>query len=198
MAVLFCPFCRESFDDAEVCPEHGLQLVAFLALAPYAPPEDEDSYLSWADPRYGRAWLALGALILAVAFVLPFAKTSGGLVADSSLYSLATHRAKTLWMVPACSFALFAILLRNRTRKRLRAARMAVVWLAAMPAVLAGMRLSGTYEAAAALSRRLGDPVAVHPQAGVILVGLALAVLLTACTKLGEAPRRAIRVQEVH
>ncbi|HVZ36050.1 MAG TPA: hypothetical protein VG963_26665, partial [Polyangiaceae bacterium] len=63
--VLFCPFCRECFEDSSTCPEHELRLVPFDQLTPdpearedegdAAPPTNaEEAHLAPFDPRFGR------------------------------------------------------------------------------------------------------------------------------------------------
>src|ERR1700712_3306397 len=90
--VLFCPFCRESFEaapDASLCPEHELPLVSFDQLAVNSEQTDsedaddaaeldghspglspEDRPLAAYDPGLGRGVVGLGALLNAAALGL--------------------------------------------------------------------------------------------------------------------------------
>ena len=71
--ILFCPFCRECYEGERVCPVHELDLVEFQDLPRQAHETDlpawDEPVLPW-DIRFGRGALALGALLLLVAFFL--------------------------------------------------------------------------------------------------------------------------------
>src|SRR5690348_17144314 len=72
--VLFCPFCRESFEGATRCPEHDLALVGFEKLGPdpfdpeNMPEVIDETPLSTFDPVFGRGYVAAGAILNALAF----------------------------------------------------------------------------------------------------------------------------------
>lgn len=197
MTVRFCPFCRESFEEAAACPEHGLALVDFRALPTADPVHDDESWLPWSEFSYGRGWLLLGACLLLLAFVLPFAEMTGGFVAASSLYDLAAQRAKTLWLVPASAVAVLALFMRLRTPLALRGARLAVAWLALLPLALAAYRFSGSQDAAARLSEKGGELVVVTARSGAYVVAAGGLVLLIAAWRLGRASHKPVRVREL-
>lgn len=196
-AVRFCPFCRESFEGVDACPEHGLRLVDFQALPKLEDPRAPDAWMPWSTLAFGRGPLLFGALLMLAAFFLPFAAMHGGLEAESSLYDLARQRAQTLWMVPLSACAMLAVFYRRRTLRGLFSVRLVVAWLGVVPAVVAGVRLFGSYQAAARLSAKLGEPVAVTPGAGVFTLAAAMITVLFAATRLGRERQRAVRVEEL-
>ena len=126
--LLFCPFCRECYEGETTCPVHELDLVDFIDLPKQAHerqlPGWEEDLLPW-DPRFGRAWLALGTLVVLVGWFLPFASAT---VDDQettwSALELALGPARSLWTVPFTA-ALFAVLLlRRRTPLQMLGARL--------------------------------------------------------------------------
>src|SRR5690606_34261628 len=81
--VLFCPFCRESFEGLRVCPEHDLPLVSFAELGPDPlDPENmpeiiDATELATVDPRFGRGYVAAAAVLIGLAFLLEFVRGVG-------------------------------------------------------------------------------------------------------------------------
>jgi hypothetical protein len=124
--VLFCPFCRESFEDLEKCPDHDLALVPFERLPKRGPAVHDDEPLPLHEPRYGRAIVVGGAALAMVGFVLPLATTVTTREITVSGLPLAMTRMPHLWAVPLVAIALVAVLLRARTLRRLRSIRLAV------------------------------------------------------------------------
>lgn len=131
--VLFCPFCRESFEGADRCPEHELSLVPFHRLAPDSSLEselvgpDEDTPLATLEPGYGRGLVGLGALGNALALMLPFVRFPD----DTALstFALATVL-PSLWTLALSSFTLLFMLRRRRTLRALQGLRVLVPALA--------------------------------------------------------------------
>lgn len=132
--VLFCPFCRESFEDRARCPEHDLPLVAFDRLGPdpleaeHDPDVVDTTPLEPLDPRFGRLWVALGAVLNALTLGFEFVRGVGP-SAGLSVRELAIT-APSLWTVPLVSFVLLFVLRRRRTPRALRGLRVLVPMLA--------------------------------------------------------------------
>ncbi len=149
--VLFCPFCRECFEDSSTCPEHELRLVAFDQLAPDPQLADEDqeeehaatrgasvaaedAAMAALDPRFGRGWVALGAALNGLSLVL-------GLVRVAPARVLATYelapRLPSLWTLGLVSVTALYALARRRTPAQLRSLRVLFPLLALIsPATL--------------------------------------------------------------
>ena len=116
--MLFCPFCREAFDDVTRCPDHDVELVTLRELGQLAAAvSDEDSPLPLGSPRCGRWQIALGALATLVAFLCPFGELQSEISVQNSLLSLARGRALRRWASAACCRGS-----RERIRGRRRAA----------------------------------------------------------------------------
>ena len=183
--VLFCPFCRESFEGETQCPEHELALVPFLQLPESKVRVDDHSRLSVFDPRFGRAWVALSAVLTLLAFVLPFAELQGDVEAHNSLFDLARGRNVRLWLVPTASFASLLILVRRRTAPLLRSARLAALVVALVPPVLAWTTFSGIEAAAEVMAERSVATVEAHPSIGAYLIVVAALPALWGGLRLG-------------
>lgn len=149
-SVLFCPFCRESFEGETSCPEHELALVPFQKLP--AAPHEHDEYGDWDElddehggpaedgrsrdepelplfsPSHGRGAIALGAIATGIAFAtLPF--TAATLGHEQSVVTgaqLANHRATNLWTIAMVVLAQLGVLFVRRTPRSLVGARL--VW----------------------------------------------------------------------
>jgi hypothetical protein len=132
--VLFCPFCRESFEDTLVCPDHDLGLVPFDRLPPdpvSAEPTEvsDDTRLETADLRFGRGYVALGAALNAAALGAEFVRFPDG----RSLTTLALASSLPgLWTLALVSFMLLFVLRRAKTLRALRALRVLVPTLSAL------------------------------------------------------------------
>lgn len=136
--VLFCPFCRESFEGIGACPEHELTLVPLTEL-PARPEEqhepDDDELpdaqrareLSLLDLRFGRGWVALGALSTAAALGLGLLRLEDGSVLRT--YELARTR-PSLWTLSLVSFTALYVLARRRSAPALYGLRLLVPLLA--------------------------------------------------------------------
>jgi hypothetical protein len=183
--VLFCPFCRESFEGERQCPEHELDLVPVFEL-PVEPKEiDDDERLPWFTWQYGRAPVAFGAVLLLIACALPLARTHGAMDASSSLWTLAQTKSPRLWVVPMAACMQLAMLYRRRTLRGMRGVRLTALLLAAFPAILVATTLHGMYQALAMLETRMGVTVRAEVGLGAYLVYAASAVMAFAALRLG-------------
>ena len=134
--ILFCPFCRDSFEGRTDCPEHELTLVPIEKL-----PREAESTLErvtfFADPRLGRGAVLLGAGLVLLGFLAPLVISTGGAPADNSdpgiaasALEVAVDGAGNLWFTPGAAIAMLWILWRRRSGHTMRAARAAVLGLA--------------------------------------------------------------------
>lgn len=137
--VLFCPFCRESFEGLRACPEHDLPLVSFdrlppdpLEMRPRGPIED-DLELETFEPRFGRGYVALGALGTGLALLLDFVRFRGGSLSTLTV----AHQLPALWTLLLVTFTLLFVLRRRRLLRAMRSLRVLVPALALIvPATL--------------------------------------------------------------
>ena len=183
--VLFCPFCREGFEDEHECPDHELPLVPWQRLPPEAHDGSADRPVGPWEARYGRGPVAVGSLATVVAFFLPCVSLRGAREATSTMLELALNRAGRLWIVPlACVFTLMT-LFRRRTLTAMRGARLAVPIVALMPSVALVMTLIGARDAADFLSLQLGQEVSVQVEVGSYVVLLALPIMVVGGVRLG-------------
>jgi len=137
--VLFCPFCRESFEGARVCPDHDLALVPFHKLPPDPSAAEaqgigDDTPLESWDPRFGRAYVGFGVVLNGAAMGCEFAHFPAG----HGLTTLALASSlPALWTLCLVSATLLFLLRRARTLRALRALRVLVPALALVsPATL--------------------------------------------------------------
>lgn len=138
--ISFCPFCREGFEGARECPEHGLTLVALDRL-PRRVPRVPNEVAFFIDPRLGRGPILLGAALVAAGFLAP-AVSANGVVA--SALEVAIDGAHNLWLTPGAALGILWVLWVRPTRKALREARAAVLGLsvaAVLPLVYTGRRI---------------------------------------------------------
>jgi hypothetical protein len=196
--VLFCPFCRESYEGHTRCPEHDLDLVTFDRLAPDPaalqdddePRDDgrnDDRVLAAFDPRHGRGLVAVGAALNACALGFELLKGIG------SSPGLRTHEvaitAPSLWTLPMVSFTLLYILHRRRTVAQLRGLRVLVPLLSLLsPATLLWVffRIKHGASVWATGGRRIG----VEPAFAVYVVALAAVLIFWGGLRLGSPTRR--------
>jgi hypothetical protein len=164
-SVLFCPFCRESFEGETVCPEHELGLVPWSELP--KPERPDDVPLAQWSPALGRGALAAGAIGTLLAFlVAPLASTEGVLHMSGSMLKLATHGSPKLWLVMMGALAQLAVLMRRRTPLALRRARVAALIVALVPLLAAGWAFRTAQEATAQLAAREGGAIVVRLDLG--------------------------------
>jgi hypothetical protein len=174
--VLFCPFCRESFEGLERCPEHELSLVPFSKLAP-DPSEirrlsqvDEDQLLGPFELRFGRAYVALGALANLLALPLELIRLPSG-KSYSTVFVAAARPA--LWTLALVTFTLLFVLQRRRTVRALRGMRVLVPLLACVSPATVLWELQRLRGGAAAWLTR-GEPFELGPALYVALAGAVL------------------------
>src|SRR5688572_26279829 len=111
--ILFCPFCRDSFEGERTCPEHDIALVPLERLPP-----------ALFEPGYGRGLVAIGAVLNALSLALVFVRGKAG--SDGlAAYELAVT-APSLWTLLLVSFTLLFVLKRRRTQRALRGLRVLV------------------------------------------------------------------------
>ncbi len=187
-AVLFCPFCRESFEGEARCPEHELALVPFERL-PGAASADavprDDERLGTFDLRFGRGLVGAGALLAMIGFLCPMGTiTAAGQTLLVTGPSIAVTHAPTLWVVPGVGVASLLLLAQRRTLARMRAIRLVVpllAWGVPMSAWSAARRLDRW-----AAQMHVGDAQAVaHLGWGLAVLGLATLLLMVGGLRLG-------------
>ena len=200
-APLFCPFCRECYDEEETCPVHELSLVPFEQLP--KPPRRLprlDAVLPVHDHRFGRLPVFVGALLTVVGFVLPMVRIVGH--GQEEAYSgalVAASRAPNLWMVPGVAAGLLFVLWRRRSRIALSSARLAVPLLVVLAVASITYTLYRIALAAGFGSSHAGSvSVVVAPGVWVMLAGLVVA--LVGSLRLGgvtKAERQALKAPAV-
>lgn len=186
----FCPFCREGF-ELDVCPDHDLPLVPWLALPCTRATLDPWAPLAWHSLRLGRGWLALGAGLTLVAFV------AGSLVSvpadprrDGHMLSLALRSAPKLWLVPAAALGQLSILLRRRTPVSMHGARLAAAFLALVPLAVSAWTWRGVTDALALLGARTGQVLVPRPAFGAYVLAVATLCAFVGAARLGSRDPR--------
>lgn len=191
--LLFCPFCREPFEDARECPDHELVLVPWREL-PESREGADQAPLGLFSPRLGRGWVMVGALAFLVGFFLPLAEMQETTrMAGGSLWQLARAHTFRLWLVPTTVVALGLVLYRRRSALAMRGARLAVPLLGAAPLVAVLLTLRGVYAAAALLELKSRMGVSVRVGAGSWLVAIGCACVIYGGVRLGVP--KAVRVR---
>jgi hypothetical protein len=190
--VLFCPFCRDCFEGRATCPYHDLPLVGFDKLGPdpfdpeNMPEVIDETELATLDPAFGRGYVAVGALLNALALELEFVRGKG--TDGLTTRELATT-VPSLWTLLLVTFTLAFILKRRRTPHEMRRVRVLVPALALVPLATVAWAL-----------HRLDHGATVWATGGRIIgtdVGTAVyAVALAAClifyggVRFGVLPRK--------
>ncbi len=132
--VLFCPFCRESFEGKTTCPEHELPLVGFEKLGPdpfdpeNLPEVVDETPLGLVEPSFGRGYVAAGAFLNAFALVCEFLRAPGENMGIPTFALLAY--VPSLWTPVLVSFTLLFTMYRRRTPRAMRSVRVLVPLLA--------------------------------------------------------------------
>ena len=194
----FCPFCKEAFDDADAisgrCPSHDVELVTLRELGRIAAlAGDDDAQLPVWSLQRGRGLVAVGALLMVVAFFLPFASLSGQMTVSNTLFSLARGRALRLWIVPSAAFALLLLLYRRRTGPELRGARLAALFVSLLPGAVVGFTLLGTRAAAALMAEQLRSELNFHVGLGPWVIAIASVLSLWGSAILGTREQARVR-----
>ena len=137
-----CPFCRELFDRREEksCAVCGVALVPLERLPPSTDAMTEDGVLDapeyqplpWAYLGRGRGLLAALGLLGLVAFVLPWIKVTLPDAVSYSGFELG-KRLGWVWGAGVAWMVLVPTVVSRRSIMRMRGARLAAAFLAAVP-----------------------------------------------------------------
>ncbi len=188
--VLFCPFCRESFEGERECPEHELALVPFFDLPGERRALGDDERVAWHSPALGRGPVAAAALAKLIAFAtMPLSRVEGPTAMGGTMLRLASESTPKLWLVPAAALAILAILLRRRTPVGLRGVRVLVPLLALVAPATVLWSWSGISEAMALLSERSGQRLTPRLALGAYVVLAASLPCLVFGLRLGTQRR---------
>ncbi|HEY8041214.1 MAG TPA: hypothetical protein VIF15_15515 [Polyangiaceae bacterium] len=151
MSLLACPFCREMFQEKErqACPVCGVPLVAFekLPVSDEALSEDGVPRQPEWDPlpatylRRGRGPLALLAVLGLAAFFTPWVHVTLPDIVSFSGFEIA-RRLGWAWGAGVAWFVLLPIVLSRRSIMKMRGARVAASFLAAVPGLTAALLLA--------------------------------------------------------
>jgi len=150
-SLLACPFCREMFErsDGTACPVCGVPLVAFTKLPVSDEALSEDGVVrqpEWEPlaPTYmrrGRGALAVLALAGVLVFFAPWVHLTMPDVISYSGFVLA-RRLGWAWGAGVAWFVLLPTVLSRRSIMKMRGARVAASFLAAIPGVTAALLLA--------------------------------------------------------
>lgn len=191
--LLFCPFCRECYEGAATCPEHDLRLVPWDDLPRGSDDEIVDTQdLAPIDPRFGRAEMAAGALLLLVGFVCPlFTVSSADILSEPRTFSAlaaAADQAPNLWTIPFVGVIALSLVLRRRSPRAMRGARLASLLLAlAVPCSLA-YTLYKVSMGAAQMTASRGYTFDVAIEWGVAVPVVAAVLLVIGSLRFGMVP----------
>jgi hypothetical protein len=146
-----CPFCRELFDERErkSCSVCGVALMPIERLPPSLdvqsenglPHDPSDDPLPLAYLGRGRGALAAAALCGLAAFLSPWVHVTLPDVVTLSGFALA-RRLGWAWGAWAAWFVLLPTVLSRRTVAKMRGARVAAAFLAAVPGVTCAVLLA--------------------------------------------------------
>ena len=189
----FCPFCREAFDEIERCPHHDVALVSLRELGQLSAANvPDDKPVSLWSARFGRGWVALGALGTLLSFLGPFGQLHGDLEISNTLLHLARGRALRLWVVPLAAFALFLTLYRRRSPAAMRGARLGTLITACLPSAVVLVTWQGAVAAANAMAGS-GNQVSFQLGFGSYAVFLSGALAIFGSVRLGVRPAQRVR-----
>jgi hypothetical protein len=192
--VLFCPFCRETFEGIDRCPTHDLGLVPFRVLQAIVDSTQDDKPLRFASLRLGRGPIFVGAALTSVAFFLPLLRLSGQVESSSTLLRLASTQGEgmRLWFVPMSAFTLLLTLYRRRSPAAMRGARLVAMMLALLPSAVVAWTLRGAYEAAARMNELMGGGIHTQLGGGSLLTFVAAILLVAGAARLGVLRARRV------
>lgn len=174
--MLFCPFCRECFEGEETCPEHELDLIPFQEL-PEAKRQprvgDDERVPSW-ELGYGRGLVLSGSALMFIGFLGSFVRGRGG---EATGLEFATSDAVNLWLIPFVATTLVAILMRRRTPRQMRGARVALPLVALTAGGSIVLTFYKVFTAAGMYSDHTGEEIVIEILWGVwvVVFGIALA-----------------------
>jgi hypothetical protein len=151
VALLACPFCREMFERGEspTCPVCGVSLVAFEKLPISEEALSEDGIVrqpEWEPLPFTYLGRSRGALVLLavaglVAFFAPWVDITMPDVVSYSGFEMA-RRLGWAWGAGVAWFVLFPMVVTRRSIMKMRGARVAACFLAAVPGVTAALLLA--------------------------------------------------------
>ncbi len=145
VSLVACPFCREMFEEGEAtsCPLCGVALTAFEKLPPShdatedgIPVAPEHEPLATTYMGRGKGPIAALAAVGLALFFLPWVQITLPDIASLSGFDLA-RRIGWVWGAAVAWVVLVPTVVSRRSIAQLRGARVAAVFLAAMPAVTA-------------------------------------------------------------
>jgi hypothetical protein len=153
VGLLACPFCREMFEEGEAtsCPVCGMELTKFdkLPVSIEAihddgeiPLEPEHDLLPWSCLRRGKGIMILLAVFGVALFFLPWVRLTLPYIDSKSGFDLAHQRIGWLWASLVGWTVLIPTVLSRRTIAKLRGARVAAMFLSAIPAIAVTILLS--------------------------------------------------------
>jgi hypothetical protein len=149
VALLACPFCHELYAPRErtACPICGVPLVTFESLPRSSESDDGEPIEPEWEPlpilyaRRGRGALVVLAALGLIAFASPWVDLTMPDVVQYSGVDIA-HRLGWAWAAGVAWFVLLPIVLSRRSIMKMRGARVAVSFLAAIPGTTAALLLS--------------------------------------------------------
>lgn len=192
--MLFCPFCKEGFDEAARCPHHDVQLVSLRALGQLSAARvPDDQRLPWWSPKLGRGFMLAASCGTLLAFFCPFGQLLGEVTVSNTLFTLARGRALRLWVVPMAALALLLMLFRRRTPAAMRGARLSALFLSALPSAVVLITWLGASKAADVMATSAGSEVKFRLGLGSWLVFVSGAFALIGSLRLGEQPKTRVR-----
>ena len=177
-----CPFCREMFEarEARTCPACGLQLEALAKLPPSYEAQQEEpeeplpphmEALPWAYVGRGRGLLLALAVLGLAAFLAPWVHETAPELRDLSGFGLA-QRLGWIWAPAVAFFVMIPLVLTRRSIYRMRGARVAVAFLAAVALATVALRLSFTPTGSALRPVRFTWGYGLYATGGVALLAL--------------------------
>lgn len=186
-----CPFCREMFeaDEHDTCPDCGVALVATHRLprtaaeleaeAARTPPDEVVLPLTYAGGGRG---LLLGLAVAGIAaFFLPWVRESAPEDQVLSGFALA-RRLGWLWAPAVAWFVMIPLVVSRRSVARMRGARVAVGFLAAMALVTVVVRVLNAPASTALRTVRFAWGEGLWATAAIA------AATMIAATRFGGAP----------
>jgi hypothetical protein len=177
-----CPFCREMFQagEARTCPACGLTLQPLAKLPPSydalhdeleepLPPHMET--LPWRYAGRGRALLLALAILGLAAFFAPWVHETAPELMDLSGLGLA-RRIGWMWAPAAAFFVMIPLVLTRRSIYKMRGARVAVAFLAAIALMTVILRVSFTPAGSPLRPVRFTWGYGLYATGGVALIAL--------------------------
>ncbi len=131
----FCPFCKQAFEDGARCPDHDLALVP-AHLLPRSREDADAEVVPLLAVGRGRLLVLVGALAVLTGFLAPNFVDGAGRLGPKSGLATAVSTAPVLWLVPAAGALLASFSVRRTRHRDLRRARLGLLGLAIIAAVV--------------------------------------------------------------